>query len=350
MENPPIVWKNLAATALESDAALRGEWNRLNAARADLPFLDAGAVVAALRAFGSGKERLLAGGRGGRCQAMLLLVPSGKFGWQTFQPSQIPLGAWVAEAGLMLEDLAAELLRGPLRPSLVLSITQIDPHHAPRRPDGTRHRTDDYVETGWVDIAGSFADYWQGRGKNLRQNLRKQRNKLAGDGIAAQVRKITEPAAMADAIARYGAIESAGWKAEQGTAIHAGNPQGGFYRELLAEAATRGEAVVYEFLFDERPVASNLCLARGDTITILKTTYDEATHPFSPAFLLLQDELEAMHAESRFRRLEFYGRMMEWHGRWTEQKRRLYHLTCFRWPFLKRIAALRKSAAKPLEG
>lgn len=178
MNNASFAWKNLPAKVLEQEVEIRDEWNRLNALRGDLPFLDAEAVTNALVAFGQGKERLLLGRTGSRTTAMLVVSPAGKFRWQTFQPAQIPLGAWVAEPGVGLEALAASLNVGGFGLCVTFSLTQIDPRFAPREADSAKSRTADYIETGWIDISGSFEDFWNGRGRNLRQNMRKQRNKL----------------------------------------------------------------------------------------------------------------------------------------------------------------------------
>jgi hypothetical protein len=53
-------------------------------------------------------------------------------------------------------------------------------------------------------------------------------------------------------------------------------------------------------------------------------------------------ELEKFFQEKYIERLEYYGRMMDWHTKLTETKRTLYHLTVYRFPLLKRIAAWRR--------
>ncbi len=334
-----LTWKEFPAATLAQDAALRLQWDRLNAQRGDLPFLGSDSVVPALDIFGQGNERLLVGEADGRCAAMLLLAEAGKLRWQTFQPSQLPLGTWVADSGFALDALAANaLLRGPMKLALSLSFTQVDPLFSPRAPDGDGNRHDDYIDTAWVDITGSFEDYWAARGKNLRQNLRKQRNKLESGSVPVEMRVFRDASDMPGAIARYGALEAQGWKAQEGTAIAPDNDQGRFYTRLLSSLAARGEASVYEYLFDGKTVAVNLCVERGQTLTILKTTYDESIKVYSPAFLLNQDMLEALFAEQRLQRLEYYGSLMEWHTRWTENKRTLYHLTTFRNGMVKRMA------------
>ncbi|WP_374682777.1 GNAT family N-acetyltransferase [Accumulibacter sp.] len=337
-----LLWQNLPAAALLQSPDLQADWNRLNAARGDLPFLTAEAMIAALDNFAEGRERLLVGRDASSIVALFLLVPTGKYKWSTFQASQIPLGAWVAESRLPLPDLARSLSRGPLGFCLALSVTQIDPLFAPRGDDGADIENSDYIETGWIDLLGNFDDYWNLRGKNLRQNMRKQRNKLANEGIVGHMRAWTSAADIDGAIERYGVLESAGWKAAQGTAIHRDNAQGRFYGALLNAAAARGEAVVYEYLFDDRVVASNLCLRRKGTLVVLKTTYDESIQSYSPAFLLCQDEMEQLYAEKAIERLEYYGRLMDWHTKWTANKRTIYHLTLYRWPLLKALAGWRR--------
>ena len=167
-----LIWKNLPASALARDLGLRNEWDSLNAQRGNLPFLSSDTLTHALQILGLGTERLLVGESGGCCQAMLLLATAGKLQWQTFQPSQLPLGAWVANASLLIEEIADSLMcDGALMLCLSLSITQIDPLFTPRRADTTSNRHDDYIKTAWVDIVGSFDDYWAMRGKNLRQNV-----------------------------------------------------------------------------------------------------------------------------------------------------------------------------------
>lgn len=332
-----------AAAALAQDSLAR-DWDRLNALRGDLVILAARTVRAALEVFGSGREQLFVARVGGVVVAMFVLEAHGRLQWRTFQPSQLPLGTWVARPELDLQAISDSLLRRIPGLCLALSITQVDPQMAPRQPDSTCHRRDDYIDTAWLDIQGDFDTYWAARGKNLRQNLRKQRNKLAADGVRTEMLLWQLQADMAAALARYGSLESAGWKADSGTAIHPENDQGRFYRRLLEESAALGEARVYEYRFDERTVAVNLCLLHAGTLIVLKTTYDESIRALSPASLLREEELQALFASREVRRIEYFGRVMEWHTKLTESRRTLYHLTSYRWAWVARWAQQRRQA------
>lgn len=348
---PPdaVEWRRLPARALGDDADLRRDWDALNARSGDVPVLASPMVTAALEHLASGRERLLVGRRAGTVVAMAVMAPDSPLGWSTFQPSQMPLGALVVAPDEDLAQLGASLLNSSLAPALVVSFTQVDPQFVARAADSPTVRHDDYVRTAWVEVAGDFETYWAQRGKNLRQNLRKQRNRLAADSRAVAMRVWREPQQMAAALERYGALESRGWKAAGGTAIHADNAQGRFYRALFEAAAARGEALVCEYVLDDRTVAMNLCIHRAGTLVILKTTYDESVKPMSPAFLLQEELLQSVFESGSFRRVEYYGRMMEWHTRWTESSRVLFHVTVFRWRLARWLAERRRRRAVPAQ-
>ena len=346
----PLTWQRLPATALVHDREVQSAWDSLNLQRQSLPFMCAEVVAAALAIFGTGKEQLFSASVLGKPVAMFVLVPDGAMRWRTFQPSQMPLGTWVAVVDVELHGICRSLMRGPLGLCMVLSITQVDPLLAPRCEDKADSLHIDYIDTAWLEIRGEFNDYWAARGKNLRQNLRKQRSRILADGTAVQLRVFHGVEDMAPALARYGALEGKGWKAGEGTAIEADNEQGRFYTRLFESAATRGEAFISEYLLNGETAAMNLALLRDGVLVVLKTAYDESLpKSLSPAFLLREEELQYLFAQGNVCRMEYYGRVMDWHTKLTEQRRTLYHLTIYRWPLLKGLALRRQArTATPL--
>lgn len=318
-------------------------WDRLQQACTDTPFLATPFLLPLLEHFGSGRELLALHRQDGALDAAVLLAPSGASVagmqpmWQTFQPSQLPLGPWVSAAGADLPALAQELLAALPGLALGLGITQLDPRLHPRPSDGQALRTQDYISTSWVEVQGPWESYWEARGKNLRQNLRKAHNKLAAEGTPLRVDTVTDAADVAGAIAQYGELESAGWKAEGGTAIHPDNAQGRFYTQMLQNFCAAGRGRIVRGWLGEELAAMDLCIDNGPLVVILKTAYDERFKAVSPSVLMRHDEFQAWWAEGRYQRIEFYGKTLEWHTRWTTQQRVLYHATSYRWPLLRSL-------------
>ena len=87
----------------------------------------------------------------------------------------------------------------------------------------------------------------------------------------------------------------------------------------MEHASLRGEAVVYQYQFDDRVVAMNLCLSRQGELVVLKTTYDESIKTFSPAFLLRENELQEIYRTGKIKRIEYFGRLMDWHTKLTDK-------------------------------
>jgi CelD/BcsL family acetyltransferase involved in cellulose biosynthesis len=332
-------------------AAHATRWQALNAATANSPLLEPDFVQPLLTEFGSDKELLACYEQNGELLAIGVLTPRRRGAWETFQPSQAPIGLWLNRPDVQLDKLLDQLLRKLPGFPLVLGLIQRDPALSNRLADGGSIHTLDYVDTSKITLAGSFEEYWATRGKNLRTNMKKQRTRLTKEGVTPRMQSSRAPEDVAAAIADYGQLESAGWKADLGTAIHPDNAQGRFYRTMLEAFCRRNAATVNRYWFDDKLVAMNLCIEGDGSLIILKTTYDESIDKaFSPAFLLLEETVQQLYAEQKFNRLEFYGKVMDWHRRWTDEVRTLYHVNNYRWPALLQLHTMiknRAAAAKP---
>jgi Acetyltransferase (GNAT) domain len=300
-----------------------------------------------LHHFGDGGVRVALCDDGSRPLAAAMLRRDGTGRWTTWQPSQLPLGAWMVARGEDSVALAHRLLAQLPGWALGLGLTQLDPRFQPRPEDAATLQTLDYIDTAWVDVDGDFHTYWEARGKNLRTNMRKQRSKLESEGIVLQFDTLTAAADMPAALADYGRLESAGWKAGGGTAVHPDNAQGRFYAEMMQAFCTQGRGRVWRLRFGDKVVAMDLCIEGGDTLVVLKTAFDPEYRNVSPAFLLKQDAFGQVFDQGRIRRLEFYGRLMEWHTRWTEQSRHLYHANIYRWAWVPALRERMRQIARP---
>lgn len=329
-----MTWQLLPATRLADHAQA---WDALQRQTTRVPFLETLFLLPLLQEFGTGRELLAlhTAGPGQAPDAAALLRPAGRGMWETFQPSQLPLGPWLAAADDDLPERLRSLMSALPGLALGLGATQLDDGLTPRPAARPGTKLLDYISTSYIDISGSFDDYWEGRGKNLRQNTRKQHNKLKTEGTEPRLECLTRPEDVAEALRDYGALESAGWKAGGGTAIEPGNAQGRFYGRMLQNFCAAGRGRIYRYRFGDKVVSMDLCIDDGPLVVILKTAYDESYRSVSPSTLMRHDEFKAWWDEGRYRRIEFYGKTMEWHTRWTTTERGLYHATVYRWPIVQ---------------
>jgi hypothetical protein len=279
---------------------------------------------------GRGDERLAVLGSASELTAMTIVVNRRPGIWETFQPSQMPLGAWVMRPGMEYVTAGRGLLRALPGWGQLLAITQQDPAIHLRPPHGPTLLTVDYIKTGWVALEGDFEGYWKARGKGLRQNMRTQRSRLARESTAARLEIVTDASKVEIVLDIYARLESSGWKGGEGTAVRLDTSQGQFYVDMLREYCAAGLGRLCVYWFGERPVAVDLHIEHGDTIVLLKTTYDESVQGLSPSSMLREDLLKLLFDERRIKRMEFYGPAMDWTFRWTDNVRTLFHVNVYR--------------------
>jgi CelD/BcsL family acetyltransferase involved in cellulose biosynthesis len=310
-------------------------WRRLHLASGGHALLAFDFVSPLLAEFAGGDELLACHEVDGQMTAMAVLQRSGRASWSTFQPAQAPISLWLQLPGQPMAHLLGALVKRLPGLALVCAVTQCDPLLAPRPGDSHQVRAIDYIDTARITLAGGFDAYWQARGKNLRANLKKQRARLAKEGVQARIEVCRSAADVADAVTDFGRLESAGWKARAGTAVNIDNAQGRYYRAMLEAFCARGAGSIYRYWFDGQLVAMDLCVEDGDSIVVLKTAYDETVPShYSPTLLMREEACRQLFDEGRLARIEFYGKVMEWHLRWTDEIRTLYHMNYYRWPML----------------
>jgi len=324
----------------------QNNWQQLNRAAFNSPLLSLDFVLPLLEMFGKGNEILACYQEKDELKIMAIIRPKNQWVWSTFQPSQAPLGIWIQKRGVDLLSVLPELVQQLAQYPLVFSMTQIDPDLVARPEISKKLVTLDYIQTARITLQGDFEEYWAGRGKNLRQNMKKQRNKLVKDGVITRLELCVLPVDVQQAIVDYGKLESSGWKLDQGTAIHSSNNQGRFYQKVLENFCHRGKGRIYRYWFNDQIVAMDLCIEGEDDLIILKTTYDESwKHSFSPAFLMREEEFKQIFDENKIKRIEFYGRVMDWHTKWSNEIRMLYHINSYRWSAVRAFHRLTRRLA-----
>ena len=79
----------------------------------------------------------------------------------------------------------------------------------------------------------------------------------------------------------------------------------------------------------------NLCVCGNKSLIILKTTYDQSVKNTSPAMLMHEEIIKEIFQEREFVSIEFYGRVMDWHNKLTNNIRQMYHINYYRSGLIK---------------
>jgi len=315
----------------------RNLWDSLNRRQGDHVLLDSDFVSALLRHFGSDGVRIAVNQNSKRL-AMALLVSTRWGLWETFQPSQAPIGLIVL--GYRDEAMSGlqELTRALPGYALQLAVLQQDPEFSafPATREHASVEFVNYIRTGSLTLEGDFERYWESRSDDIKKNNTRRRRKLVEQGQLLEFVAHTDRDSVADCIREYGRLESQGWKGQQGTAITADNAQGCFYRDVMETFCGRGEGVIFELRLNNKPIASEIWIGRNGMRVNLKTTYDESLKQVSPGFLMKESLIRWAFSENGWQRLEFYGRVMDWHLKWIDGTRTLYHVNCYRNPWILR--------------
>lgn len=337
-------WKLYPATELHGYA---DRWQALNHSATDSPVLHPDFVLPLLDKFGNGQEILGLYGEESSPEAMVLLSPKGHGVWQSFQPSQAPVALWVAARSVAFDTSLRALIASLPGFPLLTGITQLDPSFYARPADTGRLTTIDYIRTARIPVSGTFDEYWSARGKNLRHNMKRQRNRLQKENVSMRLVTLTRPEDVPAGLAAYSRLETAGWKAAHGTAIGMDNAQGRYYVDMLQRFCARADGRIYQYWYNDQLVATDLCIRHNGVLVILKTTYDETQDTSSPALLMRQDTFHQIFEEGGVHSIEFYGPVMDWHTKWAEDIRTLYHVNFYRWPLLAGLHRARLRRNRP---
>ena len=84
-------------------------------------------------------------------------------------------------------------------------------------------------------------------------------------------------------------------------------------------------------------MASDLCFVAFGTLVGLKTAYDQNHAKSSPANLLRYEYFHNLFIDYAVNRLEFYGRILDWHTKWTDEIRPLYQFNLHRFAMTARL-------------
>ena len=137
------------------------------------------------------------------------------------------------------------------------------------------------------------AYYEQAVRAKKRKEIRRLQNRLAELG-EVRARALTDGAELPDWTHAFLALEKAGWKGKEGTALACAPETESFFFNVLAEAWDAGRLQFLRLDLDGRPIAMLVNFLTAPGAFSFKTTFDEDFARFSPGVLIQIENLNVL--------------------------------------------------------
>ncbi len=320
---------------------LKNQWDDINQRNQNTPLLDSMFVIPLLDTFSSGQELIGICKVDNKTKAIGIFEKKKRFFATTFQPNQAPIGLLVSDKSLNYEQLFLSLIKS--FPSYILNFGILfqDSNSYQNYPNNSYMNSSLAFHTPSILIKGDFTNFWNQKSKSFRKQFNNRYNKLQKNNIITECQSITNPKDIKKIIASFGLMESAGWKGRSHTAVHPDNIQGKLYEKIFTNFAIKNEALIYQYCYNQKVVAMDMCLIRNKILYIMKTTYDEEQKNTSPTQLMRREYLETFFNNKKVVTVESYGRVKNWHQYVAQRFRPIFITNIYRWPFLEKLHKIR---------
>jgi CelD/BcsL family acetyltransferase involved in cellulose biosynthesis len=308
--------------------AVAGEWDALAAARS--PFLTTAWLAAWQDAYGGPEPAgvalrdragaLVAGAWLGRARPHVERVAAAHAGdWDVVARDDT---ARAAVWGKLLERTPPRLhlagLAGGATAEIARRALRASGHRVLERPG---------APSPYLDLPRSPDDITAAVGDGLRKRVRRARRALERMG-ELRLRTVADPDEARAGLDALLALEAAGWKGREGSAVLAEPATERQYRAFAATARA-GMFRLRLLELDGRLVAGDYAAAAGGVECGCKTGYDESLRRFSPGLVLRAEVLRACVAEG-LRGYEFLGHAEPYKLEWGARPRPRVDLVGFR--------------------
>jgi CelD/BcsL family acetyltransferase involved in cellulose biosynthesis len=174
--------------------------------------------------------------------------------------------------------------------------------------------------------SGAQPPWLTGTRPKFRSHLRRAKRQLEEQGTLELKHY---GAADPEALEKFYALESSGWKGEEGTAIKCHSSTRQFY-DAVAQAAERDGYLSLDFLeLNGKPIAGHFGFNLRGRYFLAKAGYDEAFRRHGPGQLLV-NEILTQTRERGLHEFDFVGPATWDESRWASARRTNYRIFIFR--------------------
>jgi CelD/BcsL family acetyltransferase involved in cellulose biosynthesis len=152
-----------------------------------------------------------------------------------------------------------------------------------------------------LDVSGDFETWFETNfERKRRKEYRRLRARLGEEGTLESVSLANDGDAAAW-VTEHLALEAAGWKGAERTAIAAYPDMAFAFADGARSLHAAGKLRFWKIQLDGRPIAMMYAIVEGANAWLCKIAYDEAYARFSPGVLLLLDATESLFTEPQIK-------------------------------------------------
>lgn len=172
----------------------------------------------------------------------------------------------------------------------------------------------------WLELPSSFDELLAARSRNLRSQVERRRRRLQQQG-EVKLRVVADGPTLEQDLEAFFALEAAGWKGREGTAIAADAKLLDLYRGFAERGSREGWFRLFMLELDGRLIAAEYGCALEGCGYVFKTAFDENRGDLRPGFVLMAKVLRVCIGEG-LTRYDFLGGPDEYKLRWADGRLR----------------------------
>ena len=185
---------------------------------------------------------------------------------------------------------------------------------------------DDAGRSAFCDVSAPSA--LTALSKDHLRNVDRLARRAQRDFGLVEIVAVSDATVASTAFDRFVALESSGWKGEEGTGLAADTTAQAFFREVMRGFQSDGRARIDVLTIDGRDAAAQLAVRVGTTWFLLKIGYDQSFRDVGPGAILLKQFLERMAETPDIHEVNLTTDP-PWAQRWHFQSEPCYHVSIF---------------------
>lgn len=197
----------------------------------------------------------------------------------------------------------------------------------------------------FVDLSGSFEDYYGARSRSIKKAVNLSANRLAKLG-AVSVDWIRGGAAVGPALAEAIRVSAISWKQETGNSLDQPGPRA-FIEQLTESAARSGQLSLWLLRLNGKVIATEYQLVANGNVHALRSDFDPAYSEASPGTYLNHYLLKQLFGQNLHRYYMGPG-SNAYKLRWTDVGEPMFSLTAYSPTARGRLLQWLERSARPL--